>query len=46
VRRAIGPRGTVHGSQLVSANTLGFIAEQSIYNVRFTAGYGTAGLAQ
>jgi len=46
VRREIGPRGTVHGSQLVSANTLGFIAEQSIYNARFTAGYSTAGLAQ
>ena len=46
VRRAIGPRGTAHGSQLVATNGLGFVAEQSIYNARFAAGYGTAGLAQ
>jgi hypothetical protein len=41
-----GVAGTLHGAQLSSTNNMGFIAEQSIYNGSFTAGYSTAGLAQ
>jgi hypothetical protein len=41
-----GVAGTLHGSQLTSTNNAGFVAEQSIYNADFTAGYSTAGLAQ
>lgn len=41
-----GLQPSIHGSQLVSTDSLPFIAEQSVYNSTLTTGYATAGLAQ
>jgi len=38
--------GSLHGARLTVMTGSGFIAEQSIYNARLTAGYSAAGLAQ